>query len=320
MVAIGTFNAENLFARYKFAAGFAPTLDGFTVNDLAFDLVDETAKQITAKAIKRADVDVLAVQEVESLPVLDRFNSRYLGASGDRRYNHRVLIDGNDPRAIDVAVIARAPFPITAVRSHRDRRRDDAPAVKVFSRDCLEVDIEVPTQGAAKKFTLFVNHFKSMMGGREETADRRQEQVEAVLAIVKARFGDDLDGDFAVVGDFNDHAGRYESGRANPLGALVDHPGLVNAVAELADGDGSWTHFYAREDAYTQLDYVLVSRRVWEAADKGRQMQLRIVRDGMPFRAARYTGDRFDGVGEDNPKASDHCPVVVDIPETAIGT
>ncbi|MDQ3320012.1 MAG: hypothetical protein M3515_07215 [Actinomycetota bacterium] len=29
------------------------------------------------------------------------------------------------------------------------------------------------------------------------------------------------------------------------------------------------------------------------------------------LRAERYEGERFLGVGRDNPKASDHCPVVM---------
>ncbi|MDN3515689.1 MAG: hypothetical protein NG747_14990 [Candidatus Brocadia sp.] len=45
---------------------------------MAFDIFDEVEKQIAAKAIKEVNADVIALQEVESLPVLDCFNSRYL--------------------------------------------------------------------------------------------------------------------------------------------------------------------------------------------------------------------------------------------------
>ena len=90
---IATFNCENLFARYKFKSNFDPNAsDGFTINDLAFDIYDETEKQITAQAIKEVDADVIALEEVESLPVLDRFNSRYLGGM---RYQHRMVIDSH---------------------------------------------------------------------------------------------------------------------------------------------------------------------------------------------------------------------------------
>ena len=62
---LATFNVENLFARYRFRRNFDPIdSDGFSINNLAFSINDETAKQITAKAIREVDADVLALQEV----------------------------------------------------------------------------------------------------------------------------------------------------------------------------------------------------------------------------------------------------------------
>ena len=76
---LATFNCENLFARYNFDKNYDPVgKDGFTINDLAFDLQDEAEKRITAQAILDVDADVIALQEVESLNVLDTFQSRYL--------------------------------------------------------------------------------------------------------------------------------------------------------------------------------------------------------------------------------------------------
>jgi hypothetical protein len=46
----------------------------------------------------------------------------------------------------------------------------------------------------------------------------------------------------------------------------------------------------------------------------GASRMLAIYRKGQPTRASRYVGPRCKGVGKDNPKASDHCPVLVDIP------
>jgi len=38
-----------------------------------------------------------------------------------------------------------------------------------------------------------------------------------------------------------------------------------------------------------------------------------IFRKGLPWRAIRYPGDRINDVGENHPKASDHCPVSMDL-------
>ena len=104
---LATFNAENLFARYRFRDGFQPTADdGFTINDTAFRIYDEESKKTTAKVFRKVNPDVIFLQEVESLPVLDRFNSFYLGGM---KYARRAVIDCFDPRQIDVAVLSRFP-------------------------------------------------------------------------------------------------------------------------------------------------------------------------------------------------------------------
>jgi hypothetical protein len=78
-IRLATFNAENLFARYNFKKNYNPVLkDGFTINDLAFDVYDETDKKITAQAIREVNADVSALQEIESLSVLDAFNREIL--------------------------------------------------------------------------------------------------------------------------------------------------------------------------------------------------------------------------------------------------
>lgn len=294
-IRVATFNLENLFARYRFKQNFDSIgEDGFTINDLAFSIYEETSKRITAKAIKAVKADIICLQEVESLPVLDRFNSYYLGGMD---YKHRVLVDSHDPRFIDVAVLSR--FPVTTIRTYR-HERNEANTAFLFSRDCLEVDLDV----SGKPLTLYVNHFKSMIGGRAETKPRREEQVQRTAEIVDERWREmDYVGNFIVLGDFNDYVDEETA-----LTALVEHEGLVNIVERLPE-DEQWTHFFAGGNEYRQLDYVLLSRAL---ADHSPELPV-IMRKGLPYRAERYTGERFEEVGENHPKASDHAPLYMDI-------
>lgn len=292
---LATFNVENLFARYRFKDGFQPLADdGFTINDLAFRIHGEESKKITARAIREVNADVICLQEVESLPVLDRFNSYYLGGM---KYAHRAVIDSFDPRQIDVAVLSR--HPISALRSHREERNRQGTAF-LFSRDCLEIDIAV----GGKTLTLYLNHFKSMMEGREATRARRQAQAERVAAIIDARWKKPgYTGNFVVLGDLND----YPDGKTG-IAALLDHPGLNNVLTRLPKAD-QWTHYYAGGNAYRQLDYLLLSAGLAKA-NPGTPV---VMRRGLPWRALRVMEKRLDDVGENEPKASDHAPLYMDI-------
>ena len=295
MARLATFNAENLFARYKFKRNFDPVAeDGFSINDLAFDINDETAKQITARAIKEVKADILALQEVDNLKVLDRFISRYVP---ELKYNYRILIDAFDPRNIDVALVSK--FPIKNVTTHRHERNKKNTA-GLFSRDCLEVDVEINK----KIITIYVNHFKSMLYSREETYDRRKEQADRVAEIIEERWSpSNYEGNYAVVGDFND----YLEGNS-AIAGLVSHPGLVNVSERRAKND-RWTHYWAGGNEYRQLDFILLSPQLAKENQKAPE----IMRKGLPYRAEKFKGKRFDFVGDSEPKASDHCPIYIDI-------
>lgn len=68
-IRIGTFNVENLFARYKFNKGIDPqkaVIDGWRADQRHFDIYDDVSKKITAQAILATQADVLALQEVEN--------------------------------------------------------------------------------------------------------------------------------------------------------------------------------------------------------------------------------------------------------------
>jgi len=292
---LATFNVENLFARYRFRGDRHPRGgEGFGRNDLAFDLYDDDLKRVTAKAIGDIDADVICLQEVENLEVLEGFNSRYLARL---KYKHRLLIDSHDPRFIDVAVLSRHPF--SHIGTHREARNAKNTAW-LFSRDCLEVDVEC----GSKTLSLYVNHFKSMMEGRAKTRARRKAQADAVAKIVDAWWkAERYHGNFVVLGDLNDYPGR-----GTALGSLLNHKALVNVVERLP-AKARWTHHYAQGGRYQQLDYLLLSKALADANPHPPE----IMRKGMAYRASRYEGERFEEVGENHPKASDHAPVWMEL-------
>ena len=300
-IRVATFNCENLFARYKFRSNVDPRTtirDGWLPDKTRFDLNDNDAKRITGNAIEETNADVICLQEVESLDTLKRFRSRHIDR-GSRTYPYIALIDGNDPRLIDVAVLSK--LPITRIRTHQHVKRTPRSRSYTFSRDCLEVDVAVRD----KTLTLFVQHYKSMIGGRAQTRQRRMNQVTATRSIIEGRFGRTGTGahPWVVLGDFNDY---MEPGTS--LSRLVNWNQTEDVISRLPESE-RWTHYWARESEYRQLDYILLSRSL-AAASSGLPQ---IVRQGLPRRALRYTGRRFRGVGPNTPKASDHCPVAMDV-------
>ena len=137
--------------------------------------------------------------------------------------------------------------------------------------------------------------------------------MERVAALVDERFGaGGHTANFAVLGDFNDFIDSHTS-----LTALTSHPQLVNGLSRAPEAE-RWTHYYKDGgplNGYRQLDYILLGKALDTRAGKPVPGT---VRDGLPFRATKYAGDRLPNVGEDEPKASDHCPLYVDIPVAAL--
>ena len=226
----------------------------------------EEAQKLLAKRIKAIDVDVLAVQEVESIEALDEFvDDRGLRRVG---YRHLVLVEGNDDRLIDVGVISR--YPIGRVTSWRHRtyknRSNEEP---IFSRDLLEVDI-LSENRKRVLLTLYVNHLKSKLAKDEEEKRqgdlRRKRQAETIATIIREH---PPPGPFIVTGDLND------TPTSSRLRALRDL-GLVDALTDPDETGGpypaddptppptkAWTHRYRAEG---RTDYELFDQ-IWLSPD-----------------------------------------------------
>lgn len=337
---ICTFNANNLYVRYRFGqkfpgdrsersavesphTGYLPIYDP----DL-MTLYDPTQRELSARALtndRATFPDVICFQEVESLIALRRLNEEHLGSA----YPYALVIDSRDFRQIDVGVLSKSP--ILRVRTYVDEPDPAEPEKPLFSRDCLEVEVSLTND---RRLTLFINHLKSKYAetaeDREAGDQLRKRQSQKVAQIVRDRFpgagfNESL---FAVVGDLNDEP---NSPSVQPL---VQDLGLVDAFSRLPDETDRWTHWWRSENQVSQLDHILLSPALASLA----QEPPRIERRGIGF--ARILVDGSSGPrettfsrGEDDPNpmkipfqferfaevspadyASDHCPVFLDIP------
>lgn len=233
---LATYNVENLFD------GQTVPLDGKLRK-----AKPEAAKQALAKTLHELDADVLGLAEVESEPTLKTFRDQYLADMG---YKHIALVEGNDGRGIDVAIMSR--HPISAVKSHKHVRFSVSgqPGRVKFSRDLLQATIK-PTNGY--QFTLFVAHLKSHLGG--DAADqKRQAEAEQVNRILQDFEREKPRTNYALVGDLNDPV------EAGPLKTLLNPnkklAKLFDSLLEL--GAGAYT--YHPIEYRSRIDHILLSR------------------------------------------------------------
>lgn len=322
---IATFNVENLLMRCNFKQfavdGVPQKLDQVSDPaeasriDEAFNVLSEDDRTLTAQALAATRADVCALQEVENLVTLTAFHNRYLARWIDRPFPNRILHEGNDGRGIDVALLSRAR--VISHRSHAEETfgslglkppKGKSSDSRVFRRDCLEVDIEKD----GHVLTLYVCHFKSMHGGRMKTRAIRQQEAQAVRAIIERRFSNPSSSEWIILGDLNDYLeidGTHVDDHG--LGPLIDDGFAVDlAPMVISDGFERWSHHYAHKDTYSALDHMLLSPVL---AGLNQKASAAYVRAGVPWRSTRHNGWRLPGVGWSNPKASDHCPFAATI-------
>ena len=183
---IASYNVKNLFDNID----DPDTADEGTPAKPAVEL------KALAAVIDSSEADVLSLQEVENIEVLTEFRDKYGLAE---EYPHLLLVEGNDRRGIDVAMMSK--FPITNVKSHKDEVFEiPGQEPRGFLRDLLQADIEIPQYGPVRFFSA---HLSSKIGGERAEAMREAES-KAARAIIKEEVKDFPGQKYVVMGDFND--------------------------------------------------------------------------------------------------------------------
>jgi endonuclease/exonuclease/phosphatase family metal-dependent hydrolase len=236
----------------------------------------------TGRVINEVHPDILIAVEVENRPTLERFNEQVLRAKFNFAYPHSMVIDGNDQRGIDLGILSQ--FPIVEIRSHVD---DPAPnGGRLFSRDCPEFDIILPT---GERIIVVPNHLKSKRNGNDQASqERREAQAQRAHEIVLAA----LTRSSLVLlgGDLNDTPGSppLASLFADGFEDVMSHPNYPT------DRPGT----YETGLPSHKLDYLIMSP----------QLRARLRDTGIERRGSYHphTWTPFDTVTNASEEASDH--------------
>jgi hypothetical protein len=322
---VTSFNCENLFGRYRFLdkppeeqpKDYQKSIQIFDVvafggKRLKPKEISEAQRKNTGAVVIATEPDILAVCEVENLTTLRYFNALYMKNYFDRV----VVIDGNDPRGIDVGLLLRKGLKadVVAIRTHADDAAEGGylgttnmldmkgrNGKASFSRDCLEVDIDV----GGRELTFLVNHFKAQEirsdGTDTTTAKRRGQADRAALIARRVRASGRSP---IVVGDLNkDIASDTYDDSIDPVALST---ALVNPWKAVPAKD-RWTHWYSSKKSVSQLDYILPDKSLKEAISG-----VEVFRGGLSTGCKQYQGPRVGTIAEDNLEASDHCAISVD--------
>ena len=230
----------------------------------------EASRRTIRESIVAMKSDVLALQEMGGTNALLELRSALKTAGLD--YPHWEFVYGFDTN-IHVAVLSR--FPLTARRPRTNEGFLLNGRRFRVSRGFADVDVQV---NANYRFTLLAAHLKSRREvPQADEADLREQEAIVLRGIIDDRLKADPDINLVVLGDFNDVKDsrpiRTLVGRGRT--ALTDtRPAERNGDERSSLGPGlsprnvTWTYHFGKEDTYSRVDYILLSRglaREWNS-------------------------------------------------------
>jgi endonuclease/exonuclease/phosphatase family metal-dependent hydrolase len=264
--------------------------------DLKMEAVNEVATRMTAKVIHDVGADVIALVEAESRPSLVKFHDDVMSLLPGSSYDHIMLVDGNDDRGIDVAIMTRNSFDLESIRSHVD---DKDSGKRIFSRDCAEYHIRTP---ANDQLIVLVNHFKSKGFGSQADSNRKREaQARRVKAIYEGLRQGGAE-NVAVVGDFND------TPDSSPLSALVQTTDLKDIATHPNFDDGGRPGTFGNGTKANKIDYILLSPALFQKTTGGK-----VFRMGVWGGTNGTLFPHFPEITKAVEAASDHAAIFADI-------
>src|SRR6516162_54033 len=221
------------------------------------------------ESIHALNPDVLALEEMGNLSALMELRGSLKAEGLDFPYWE--LVNGEDTN-VHVAVLSK--LPIVGRRPHTNETfLLDGRRFRV-SRGFAELDFRAAPDFT---FTLLVAHLKSRRAVPEaDESEQRLQEAKVLRRIVDKNLTVHPDARLVVLGDFNDVKD------SDSTKEIIGHGSskLVDTRPAERNGDNApapntwfeprkitWTHYYGKEDTYSRIDYILLSRamaRFWD--------------------------------------------------------
>ena len=205
----------------------------------------EADKAIIREVIQDALPDILAIQEMGTLPFLEELRADL--DQGGVHYPYAIHMEGAD-EVRHLAVLSK--LPPSEVVKHRDLDFKYQDGRELVKRGMLELSFE---RSDGSVFKLFVVHLKSRWSDVKEDPEsqqRRSREAEACRNRIIERTYDIGVTDFLIAGDFNDHPDSSTLRRFYQRGSLH-----IGALVPASDSRGEqWTYFYNKQVVYSLVD------------------------------------------------------------------
>ena len=196
--------------------------------------------------------DILVIQEIGDRTFLNEF-WQDLNVTGGAPFYHSAWMPGaNEEEERHLAILSRIPF--LDIRFHREFSFKYFDGTERPSRGVLEAEFEVN----GVRWNLFNLHLKSKWTERKDDPNanlRREKEARTIRDYLRKRFLPADGHPYLIAGDFNDHKNSAPLRRFLQVNDLA-----LTEMVQCVDSNGHfWTHYYAKQDSYSRLDYLLAS-------------------------------------------------------------
>lgn len=217
------------------------------------------ATQALHEVIAALNADILGVCEMGGPEQFEEFKRR-LGES-ELGYAHFEYVDGGDP---DRHLALASRFPIVASQSRSDLVLESDFSHERLRRGLLDVTIAVTPEFQVRCIGV---HLKSKLAGMEDAEFIRRMEARLVRKHIDTILRETPESHLLLYGDFND------SKTSPALREVAGIRGSKHALLpiRLSDANGEyWTHFWAANDSYSRIDYILVNRPLGKRVERTR--------------------------------------------------